>query len=167
MLLATTSLPSLALFLQWPIDWIILAVIAAILTLESFKSGSARTSALSMTLPISFLISQWLPNTFVVGTVVQQLTQPIMFAGVFIIVFIGIFFLLYRILFSYGSGGGGIMQALICGIATTIILVVFWIQTPGIREMWRFGPQVQFLFGQEFRAWWVTASFIALAFARG
>ena len=152
---------------DWPLDWLILIFFAVALSLEGFRSGSTRASAIAAAFPLSFLVTQWLPNTFFIGTIVQQLTDPMAFAGVFAVVFIGMYILLNRILFSFASASGNVATAFICGFSATLIIVMIWIQAPGLRELWRFGPQVQLVFGEAYRAWWFILAYAAIAFARG
>jgi hypothetical protein len=161
------STTSMAIINGWPIDWPILGLVAAILGLESFSSGSTRTSTISIAMPITFIITAWLPSTFLITAVMSQLTSPQALAAIFGLVFIAVYFVIHRMLFSFGSSGGDVPQALISGIATTIIVLIFWIQTPGLEEMWTFGTHVQLIFNESVRAWWLMGAFAALAYTRG
>src|SRR5262249_39920484 len=147
---------------DWSVDWPILGLIAALLSLESFSSGSTRTSSISIAFPIAWIIFQWLPATFLFATVLGQLATPQAQGAVFGLVFIGVYFVVHRMLFAFGSGSGDVPQALIAGIATTVIVLVFWIQTPGLKELWQFGSQVQLVFNESVRAWWLIGAFAAL-----
>jgi hypothetical protein len=158
---------TVAMFLDWPMDWPILGLIAAILALESFASGSTRTSAISVAFPLAFLVVMWLPTTFLFNTIMPQLAQVEAQSAVFALVFIGMFLIVHRMIFSFGSGGGDVPQAIISGVATTVIIAVFWIQAPGLKELWQFGPQIQDIFGESLRAWWLAGAFAALAYTRG
>ena len=162
--LATSTFAQLS---QWPMDWALLGIFAALLALESFSSGSTRTSTVSLAFPISFVIAGWLPTTFITNTVVQHVSTPLLQAGLFLVVFSGIFFVIYRMIFSFGSAGGSVVNSILHGLSATIIVIVFWIQTPGLKELWQFGPQVQLVFGEAFRAWWLAGSFAVLAYTRG
>jgi len=158
---------TVALFSGWPVDWPILGLIAALLSLESFSSGSTRTSSISIAFPLTSIIFQWLPGTFLASAVMTQLTTPGAQSALFGLVFIGMYFVIHRMIFAFGSGSGDVPQSLISGIATTIIMVVFWIQTPGLKELWQLGPQVQLVFNESVRAWWLIGAFAALAYTRG
>jgi hypothetical protein len=158
---------TVALLSGWSVDWPILGLIAALFALESFSSGSTRTSSISIAFPITFIIYQWLPNTFLLATVFEQLTTPAAKGALFGLLFIAIYFVVHRMLFSFGSSGGDVPQALISGIATTVIVLVFWIQTPGLMDLWHFGSQVQLVFNESVRTWWLLACFATLAYTRG
>jgi hypothetical protein len=158
---------TVALFSGWPVEWPIFGLIAALLSLESFSSGSTRTSSISIAFPLTFIIFQWLPNTFLLSTIMLQLTTPAALSAVFGIIFIGMYFVIHRLLFAFGSGGGDVPQSLISGFATTVILIVFWIQTPGLKELWSFNSQVQLVFNESVRVWWLAGAFAALAYTRG
>jgi len=162
-LVSTTT----ALLSAWPVDWPILGLIAALLSLESFSSGSTRTSAISIAAPISWVVYQWLSSTFLFTAVMSQLTTVSAQSAVFGLIFIAMYFIVHRMIFSFGSGGGDVPQSLIAGFATTIILLIFWLQTPPLLELWKFGPQVQLIFNESVRAWWLAGAFAALAYTRG
>jgi hypothetical protein len=158
---------SAALFGGLPADWPILILVAAILSLESFSSGSTRTNAISIAFPITSTLFWWLPSTFLAAAVMSQLTTTPALSAIFGLLFIGIYFVIHRMIFSFGSSGGDVPQAMISGIATTIIIVVFWLQTPGLSDLWRFGDQVQLVFNESVRAWWLIGALATLAYTRG
>jgi hypothetical protein len=158
---------TVALLSGWPIDWPILGLIAALLALECFSSGSTRTSTIALAFPLTSIIFAWLPNTFLINALMHQLTTPEALSAFFGLIFIGFYFLIHRMLFAFGSGGGDVPQALISGVATTAIVIVFWIQTPGLKDLWQLGPQVQLVFNEFVRAWWLLGAFAVLAYTRG
>ena len=160
----TTTSAALA---AWPLEWIVIAVIAAFFGLESFYSGSARTSTLAVALPLSLVVVQWLPNTIFLGTIIQQIDAPVPQAALFGIVFIILYMVLYRILFSYGSAGGSMLQSLLCGVAAAAIVMVVWMQAPGLDGLWHFSDPIRLVFGNSFAVFWLVAGYAAVAFARG
>ncbi len=162
-----SSTDALGMFLNWPVDWPIIGLIAALLALEAFSSGSVRTSTISISFPLTFLIMQWLPNTFLFSSAMEQLTSKEAQSAVFGLIFIGMYFMIHRMIFSFGSAGGDVPEAVISGVATAIILVIIWIQTPGLKDLWQFHSQVQLVFNETVRVWWLIGAFAALAYTRG
>ncbi len=157
----------IATFLQWPIDWPLFGLAASLFALESYSFGSTRSSSVAIAFPLAFLAMLWLPTAFLFNMVMPQLIEPVPQSALFALVFIGFYFLVHRVIFAYGSGSSDILRSLISGVATAIIIIVFWIQTPGLRDLWQFGPQIQMVFGESLRVWWLTGVFAALAYTRG
>ena len=162
--LATSTLTQ---FSQWPMDWALLGIFAALLALESFSSGSTRTSAISLAFPIAFVITGWLPATFGTNVLAEHISTPYLQASLFTIVLIGIYVVIHRMIYSFGSAGGSVVNSILHGLSTALIIMVFWIQTPGLKDLWVFSPQIQLIFGEAYRAWWLAGSFAALAYTRG
>ena len=131
---------TVAEFLMWPMDWPLLGLLAALLSLESFSSGSTRTSAISIAFPLSFIVLGWLPHTFGISFIVDAISDPLSEAGLFLVIFVALYTAIHRMIFSFGSAGGSVVYALIHGAATAVIIAVFWIQTPGLQDLWQFGP---------------------------
>ena len=160
------NLPSLtSLPMNWPTDWIILGAIAAIIALDALRSGSSRAVALSLAAPLALLLTNAIPQAALLGPVSTQLTTTAAQALLFGAVFVMLFFALYRIVYSF-SETGGVVQALLSGIAAATMLIVVWLQVPALLSLWHFGPQVQLVFGEVYRLWWLVAALIALAFVR-
>ena len=136
-------------------DWIIFSIIAAVFALESFRSGSARTAAFAVALPLAFLLSSWLTTAFAVGPLLQHyVATPILQTLVFGVIFLFLFFLMYRTLYAGGTGAGSVLEAVISGFAATIILMVLWPIIPGLSNFWQFGDSLSTFFGASYRAFW-------------
>ena len=151
-------------FTNWPTDWIVIGAVAMLIALDSLRSGRARASALALSLPATLLITSALPHAAFLGTLgatTSSVMQVVVFTGIFIAMYISA----YRMIFSF-SDGGGVIQSLVAGIAAAIILTVVWLLVPALHSIWHFGPQVQAVFGEAYRFWWLLASFAALAFVR-
>ena len=67
---------------------------------------------------------------------------------------------------SYGSESGRPLQAALGGIAAAAIIIVVWMGMPVLNDLWNFGTQVQSIFGEAYRFWWLIGSYAALAFVR-
>ena len=150
---------------QWPIDWILIGAFAAFAALDGIRSGPTRAAALMLSLPAALLLVANLPDAIFLGPVAAQLTTPLAQAGLFAIVTAVLFFVIHRVIFTF-SNGLPPLQALIAGFAAVIVLVVIWLQVPGLEVVWNFGDQVQAVFGEAYRFWWLAASYIALAAVR-
>ncbi len=150
---------------QWPIDWILIGAFAAFAALDGIRSGPTRATSLMLSLPAALLLVGNLPNALFIGPLVAQFTTPLAQAGVFAVVTAVLFFVIHRVIFTF-SNGLAPLQALIAGIAAAIVLVVIWLQVPGLEAVWDFGDQVRAVFGEAYRFWWLAASYIALAVVR-
>lgn len=159
------ALQTSSLLAHWPIDWILIGACAAFIALDAVRSGSARAAALALALPATLLFLDALPHATLPEMVLKQLSthagQLIVFAVLFALLYIAI----HRMIFGF-SGGGEVIQALITGLAATIVLVVVWLQVPALDSLWHFGPQVQAVFAESYRFWWLIVAYAALAFAR-
>ena len=153
------------IFTQWPVDWILIGAFAAFAALDAMRNGPTRATSLMLSLPAALLLVANIPGALFVGALVAQFTTPLAQAGVFAIVTAVLFFVIHRVIFTF-SNGLPPLQALITGIAAAIVLVVIWLQVPGLESVWNFGDQVQAVFGEAYRFWWLAASYIALAVVR-
>lgn len=154
-----------SIFTHWPTDWILIGAFTAFAALDAMRTGPARAAALVLSLPASLLLVEELPEAFLAGSLSAQLASPLAQAGIFAAVAVVLYFAIHRLIFTFSNGLGPI-QALLTGLAATIVLVVVWLQVPGFDAIWHFGDQVQAVFGEAYRFWWLLGSFIALAAVR-
>lgn len=150
---------------QWPIDWILIGAFAAFVALDGVRSGPSRATALMLGLPAALLLIDKLPDAIFLGPVAAQFTTPLAQAGLFAIVTAVLYFVIHRVIFTF-SNNLPPLQALIAGLAAAIVLVVIWLQVPGLEAVWDFGDQVRAVFGEAYRFWWLAAAYIALAAVR-
>lgn len=151
---------------SFPIDWILLVVVAAFIGLECFRAGPARAFAISLALPLALFLRDALSSAFFLSTVTSSLSTPVLQALLFASLFGASYFLIHKMTYAYGEGTHGIAQALLVGAAATAILASVWIATPALQDIWHFGTSVQQVFGAPYRFWWVIGAFATLAFAR-
>ena len=160
------GMPFASLTGNWPTDWIILGALAVFIAAECWRSGSNRAASLALALPFSFLAMQALGHAAFLGSILLRSQAPIAEA----ITFLGLiglaYFFVHRILGFFSDSSGAPVQSLIAGIATAILLVVFWLQVPALASLWHFGPQVQAVFADQYRFWWMIGAYFALAYAR-
>ena len=150
---------------HWPVDWILLGALAGLIALDALRSGSARAASLILALPATVFVNSTLPRAIFIGPLVAKFgtstEQLVILAVIFVILYIAI----HRIVFTF-SDSGGPLQALIAGLAAAIVAVVFWLQIPGLESIWHFGTQVQTVFGEAYRFWWLILAYLGIAFVR-
>jgi hypothetical protein len=148
-----------------PVDWLIIILAGLLISGEALYAGSRHASALSLSIPIASLMFAAISRAAYLGQMLQKFSTPAEQAILFAIIAVIIFICTDRILSSFGNYGTPLF-AVISGIAATIVLAVFWIQIPALQSVWHFGTQIQSVFGDQYRFWWLLGSYIALAFAR-
>jgi len=150
---------------NWPTDWIIVGALVVFIAFDAYRSGSGRATALALALPLTLVLTSALSTAFFLGPVASQFSTTTAQAAVFGVVFVALFLMLYRVLYSF-SGGGEIGPAFLCGMSAAAVLIVVWLQVPGLVSLYSFGPQVQSIFGEMYRFWWFAAAYFMLAMAR-
>lgn len=153
------------IFMNLPGDWLVIVMFASLITFDSLWHGSGRATAIAISFPISYLLITFLPVAYFIGRVWQQL-PPIFFALFNAAIFAVSYALIRRISPQYGSRAGAIIQAVISGFATAIVVVIVWLQIPQLQLLWNFGSQVQAVFGDAYQFWWLITGLLALLFVR-
>ncbi len=149
-----------------PADWIIIGSFALLMLVDALRVGSARISTLSIAALVALLINQSIASAAFFGPVSAALSTPVLQAIFFSVVYILIFFLIRRVYIDYGELHGQPLQAIFAAIAVTALILVVWVQVPALSYIWLFSQQVQGVFGEAFRFWWILVSLAALAFAK-
>lgn len=153
-------------FVALPIDWVIIAVFAIIASFDAMRKGPGRISALALALPVALLLTSAFPRAAFLEQIATQASTPLLSAVVFLIFAVALFFLLRRMDTSYGIEYGQPLQSVLAGCAATAILVVVWLEVPALQSLWQFGDDVQKIFGEGYRFWWLISSYASLAFVR-
>ena len=153
-------------FSSIPLDWIIIFAVAILLTIDSIRTGSARGVALALALPPALLINSFFYSAKFLSPLSSAISAELSQAIVFIAVMVAAYFLVRRMMSEYGHRGNSLMQAIICGVATTSLLVVIWLEVPALQSIWNFGTQTNVIFGDAYKFWWFIVSLFALAYAR-
>lgn len=151
---------------NWSIDWVIILVFAVLVALDTLRSGSSRAAALILAAPLTLTFVASLPQAFIAGPALQQLTSPAAQILLFAVMFAVLFLIVHRIVFSYSENGGA-LQAVLSGAAAAAVFTSVWLQIPALQSVWHFGPQVQIIFGDMYRLWWLVAAYLTLAVVRG
>ena len=164
--ISSSYAPVAGLVSSVPFGWIVVAVLATLLTLDALRSGIARATALSIALPLAFILHQFLNTAVLLGPLVTPVVSPLAQALIFGVLLVALFILVYKMVDSYSADTYGIFSAILVGLATTTVLVVVWSLVPSLMSFWDFGASVQSVFGEGNRFWLLLAAFIGLAFAR-
>ncbi|KKU27193.1 MAG: hypothetical protein UX39_C0003G0032 [Candidatus Magasanikbacteria bacterium GW2011_GWA2_46_17] len=149
-----------------PLDWMVIVGFGIILAFIVMRTGISRAVALALSLPVALLIFSELTQARFLAGIGAQLGTPIMKALVFIIPFVVIYYFVHQMIDTYGSGNGAITQALLASIATVVVVVVVWLQVPELQSLWHFGSQIQSIFDEQYRFWWLVCAYSTLAFVR-
>ncbi|MDO8561545.1 MAG: hypothetical protein Q7S05_01830 [bacterium] len=155
--LVANSLPSV------PTDWIIIVILVILIAFDAVRSGLGRVTSLVLSLPATLFLISALPHAKVLSGLTEQFSAPLLKAVIFGVVFVATYLLVRRMSDPYETKRGEVIQALLAGVAGTAIAVVVWLQVPELQSVWHFGPQVQAVFGEQYRFWWLLISLIALS----
>lgn len=151
-------------FTSIPVDWIIFGGCVLFLAFDALRAGPARVTALSLALPVAYLLSSVLPQTAYIGDLVPQSSDAIV-AGVFVLLAIGLFVVFYRIVDS-GLDSLGLGYALLSGFAAAAVLMVILLRLPEDTWPWAVSPSFQAIFGATYALYWMLISYLALALVR-
>lgn len=146
-----------------PVDWIVLLSIAVLFIVDAMRSGASRAISLSLALPITYVVSAILPKTAFIGTPYAGLGASS--RGIALLIILAVISLIvFRMTRDYSSAQP--LKAILTGLATAILLAVFWIQMPGLTALWQASEQVTYIFGAAYSLFWLIASYLALAAVR-
>ena len=158
--------PVASLYNAVPTDWMILGAFAIFAAFDCLRSGARRACTLALALPIALLLFSASGKAAFLGGITEQFSTPILEAVLLGILVVVSYVLIGRIGLSWGGESGQTIQAALGGVALTAILTTFWLATPALDALWRFGPDAQAVFGEAYRFWWLLGSYAVLAFVR-
>ncbi len=153
-------------FARLPADWIVIGVFIVIVALDFLRGGAKRACSLALALPAAVFVFAALQSAVLIGDISRQFSTPALQSLLFAIVVIIMYILVNKISVSYGGESGKPVQAALAGIAVAAITIIVWTQTPALSNLWNFGTQVQSVFGEAYRFWWLIGSYATLAFVR-
>lgn len=154
-----------ALSTKWPIDWIIVLVVLVLFTLDAYRSGSSRSTAIALAALLSGALLSLMQGAALAGPIALQFAGAQAQAALFAVIFVGTFLLLYRVVYTFADASG-LLKPLLCGASATVVLIATWVGTPALSAVWQFGPSIHALFGSAYAFWWTVAALIGLAIAR-
>ena len=151
-------------FAHVPTDWIILFVVALLITLDALRGGASRAIALSLALPAAYVSSLLLPKTVFLDSILKPFSTGTAGAIIILVMIAVLSFFTYRISRDYNSASA--VQATMAGLATTVILAVFWMQIPALSALWHFSAQATQVFGSVHALFWLVGGFAVLSAVR-
>jgi hypothetical protein len=154
------------IFSSIPTDWLILGIFALFASFDAVHSGARRICMLALSLPATVLLINSLPDSAVLGSIAGQFSTPVLGAVLFFIVLVIMYVIVGSIGIASGGEAGQTLQAALAGVALSALVVTFWIQIPALDSIWHFGTQVQDIFGESYRFFWLLGSYAAIAFIR-
>ena len=146
-----------------PVDWIVIGAFFIIVSADALRAGSVRACALALSFPLTFLLFQILPQTFLLSPTLASFSSPLAQAVVFLILEAILFVCLHKMLASFDVYTS-FHSAVVSGFAATVVVLVVWTQTPALQSLWHFTPQLQSIFGASYRFYWLIAAYLLLAF---
>lgn len=149
-----------------PTDWLILGSITIFIAFDILRSGARRAVSAALALPIALMLFAAAENAVVVGDIARQFETPPLQAALIGILFVVLYVLIGRMGLTWGGEAGQTIQAALGGVALTAIATTFWVAIPPLNSLWTFGPDVQLVFGESYRFFWLIGSYAALAFVR-
>lgn len=151
---------------QIPTDWFVIFVGFVLISFETFRAGAGRACALALAFPVSAVLLDAVTGAVVAGGVANAFATPVLRAVLFGALFVLAYTLVHQIGVFYGSEAGRPFLALLSGFACMAIVVVFWVHTPALTAVWKFGGSISALVGDSYRFWWLAGSYGILAFVR-
>lgn len=149
-------------------DWLIIAILVIVFTVDALRSGSGRAAALALSLPIASVFFSGLSKTALVAPLFAATQSPLSQAIIFVLLSVGLYLILNRIMPRYDDiSSWSPLLGVLAGVAAAIAILVTWVHLPFLAAIWQFHAPIPFLFDDPFRLWWLLASFLALAFVRG
>lgn len=152
-------------FLHISPGWVALTVLAALAFFDSIRGGTARTSALALAFPLSYVLLQFVGSATLMSGISKQFSSSLA-QGLFAFLVLGILFvLMYRVTESFG-GDVGALSALSATLGLVILTALFWELIPAFNSLFSPGAQIAAVFGEAYRFWWFLAAAVLLAFSK-
>lgn len=145
------------------LDWMIIGAFVALIGVDSMRSGSRRAAALALAFPLGAFLFIHLGAAFGMGKFVALLGgagQAIAFLALTFILFLSF----TRYTESYD--GGGLIHAVLVGVATTAVIIASWLSVSPLLELWHPNALITALFGDIYRFWWLLSGLLILSFVR-
>jgi hypothetical protein len=148
-----------------PIDWLIVGTTLVFFILGTLVRGTGYAVALALSLPIASTLFDAAGHAVVLGTIAQQFSMPLEQAVLFLLLTIILLICMYRICGTFDHSSSPLV-AIITSVAVIIVVLVTWMQVVSLEALWRPGVQMESIFGESYRLYWLIGAYLALAFSR-
>ena len=148
-----------------PMDWVILALFAVVVTIITLRFGTQYAVAFSLAAPLTIFIYNALPWTAFVGSYTTHLVNPSVQGAVAGGMFVGLGILIFRMMPRNLLTGAFPIQATLAGVGAAVVLVVMLLQFPAITTFLPLSPLIHTIFGPSYNLFWLIAAYLALALA--
>jgi len=153
-------------FAAVPIDWLVLGILAFIAAVDILRAGARRICVASLALPVALLLFSTMQDAAFVNSFMAQLSAPLvqtaLIGGLFVVMYV----LISRLGLSWGDESGQVLQAALGGVAFAVIVATFWVATPELAPIWKFGAQASEIFGEQYRFFWILGGYGIFAYIR-
>lgn len=149
-----------------PIDWLILGALALIAAVDILRSGARRICVAALALPVALLLFSTMQDAAFVNTLLAQLSTPVLQAALIGVLFVVMYIIIGRLGLSWGDESGQVIQAALGGVAFAVVVATFWLATPELASVWKFGAQTSEIFSEQYRFFWILGSYGIFAYIR-
>lgn len=148
-----------------PVDFVVIAVILAVFTIDAMRSGLGRVATFAIALPLTSAVFAFIPHAFILGAMYSQLTHMLQSAA-FIALFVVLYFFSYRIIDTFSISARSFLDAAFASIAATVVFLTIWVATPELSGLWQLQTNVATVFGASYALFWLVGAYGVLAFFR-
>lgn len=153
------------IFRSLPMDWLVILILALASAADCVLAGANRSVALTLAYPLALILYTASAQALLLSSAMEHVTGPYMQAGAFAFMLFLSWVAAYRLMTMFDAPLP-LWLSLLCGAATSVILIVFILATAPIQAVAQFSGSIHTVFGEAYRFWWLAASYLILAYVR-
>lgn len=152
------------IFSTLPVDVVASVLFATFITVATLRLGASFAISLCLSLIVGNALFAALPNTFMLGGMLQG-TTPMVAAAIYGALVLVLTFVMYRMTSTLSDDSARPLFAIATGLAATVVVLTLWHVTP-LATLWHFNPMIQGIFGDTYRFFWLLLAFVTFAFVK-